>query len=124
MFSLLVAPKLKLFDKKIHVLSGDSVGLTCIAEAGDAPLSFLWTKDQSPTKSLPGLEVGQSNIYSSLLGISEATSNHSGTYSCTISNSVGIASTTVLLQVDGNVISKFRLLTLSLDQGREGPQQG
>lgn len=97
-------PKLKPFERDLRVFPGDSVGLVCIAKEGDTPISFLWTKDGFPASSLLGVDIGQSNMYSSLLGISDAASGHTGIYSCTASNAVGLASTSVQLQVEGNVL--------------------
>lgn len=97
-----MGPKLKPFDSNLHVLSGNSIGLACIAEEGNDPITFYWTKDGNPVTSLHGMVIGQSNMFSSLLGITEATSAHVGMYSCRASNAVGFAITTTHLEVDGN----------------------
>lgn len=102
-FSLSVGPKLKYFENKLKVLLGGSILLTCVVEEGDGPMSFQWTKDGDMENSLSGVDIWQTNIYSSILGISEANSGHTGIYSCTALNSVGVASTTVHLEVIGNV---------------------
>lgn len=107
-----VVPKLKVFDSSQHVLLGNSIGLGCIAEEGDGPITFHWSKDGSPARSLYGVDIVQ-NMYSSLLGISMAYRNHTGVYSCMASNSVGISRITIQLEVDGN-ISTFTALNVVL----------
>lgn len=73
----------------------------CTATEGDSLISFLWTKNGSPINAVLGLDIGQSNVYSSTLGITEVNANHSGIYSCIASNSAGIATTSIQLQIDG-----------------------
>lgn len=102
-FSFSVGPKLNPFASTLHFLSGKSIGLTCIVEEGDAPISFHWNKDGISASSLLGMDIVQSNAYSSLLWISEANSNHTGIYSCTATNSVGISRTIVTLEIDGDI---------------------
>lgn len=120
MFSVIAAPKLRPLDKNLKVNSGDSVGITCSATAGDPPIIFQWTRNGSSTNSLSGVNVVQLNMYSSTLGISQATSNHTGRNSCLATNSVGFSSTTLLLEVHGNkkrlqfVLIAAWLLILSL----------
>lgn len=104
-----MAPKLKPFESTLHVLSGDSVGITCIATEGDTPISFLWTKDGSLTNSLLAMGISTSNPFLSVLGITEVTFDHRGLYSCIASNSVGFSSATVQLEVDGNFCVGFIL---------------
>lgn len=85
-----------------HIRSGDSVWITCIATEGDLPITFLWTKDGSSTAILTGINIVQGNVYSSLLGIAETSSEHNGKYSCSASNSAGVVSTALQLEVHGN----------------------
>lgn len=101
-FSIAVGPKLKPLERALSILSGDSVGLICIATEGDDPINFFWTKDGIPANFISGVDIWQNNMYSSVLGIAEAYSNHSGLFSCTASNSVGSARTVVQLTVGGN----------------------
>lgn len=102
-FCLSVGPKLKPLENALKILLGDSIGLTCITTEGDAPIYFQWTKDGIPANSMSGIDIWQNNVYSSLLGISEAYSSHSGLYSCTANNAVGAATTSVHLTVGGNL---------------------
>lgn len=53
-------------------------------------------------KSIFGVVIGQSNTFSSLLGITGARSEHSGVHSCKATNPVGFARTATYLEVDGN----------------------
>lgn len=114
-----MAPKLKPFEATIHVLSGDSVGITCIAKEGDAPVSFIWTKDGIPVNSLLGMVIGQGNMFSSILGITEANANHSGLYSCIASNSVGVSSAAVHLEVAGNFALRANLCASYFKENNE-----
>lgn len=107
-----VGPKLKAFDKHMHILKGDTIVITCVVTAGDSPITFQWTKDGHPTHSLLGVDILQGNLYSSLLAISNVGRDHEGEYSCSAMNAVGVTSTTLQLKVDGNLhlLLKFPIL--------------
>lgn len=98
-----VGPKLKPFESTLHILSGDTISIACIAKEGDTPISFLWTKDGVPANSLYGVDIVRSSKSSSVLSVAEAGSNHSGMYSCTAFNSAGVAKTSVQLEIHGSV---------------------
>lgn len=102
MFSVLVAPKLRPLEKNVNVHSGDSVGITCTAIAGDPPIMFHWTMNGSPIISQSGVTIVQLNTYSSALAISEVFSEHAGRYSCSATNSLGFATTSLELVIYGN----------------------
>lgn len=108
---ILVEPKLRPVERNLHVRIGDIVGFTCIISEGDPPITFQWTKDGKSPSSLPNININEGNGYSSMLGISRATSVHNGMYSCTANNSVGFAATTMQLEVHGN-----RIISLSRTQ--------
>lgn len=102
-----MAPKLKSLEHNLQVRSGDSVVVACILAEGDPPFNFYWAKDGSQARSMIGVDISQSNMYTSLLYILEASAVHSGSYSCVASNTIGSTSTAMYLEVDGNILEMW-----------------
>lgn len=99
--SIVAEPKLRPLEKNLDVHFGDSIGIACSAIEGDTPIIFQWTKDGYPANILPRVTIVQGNVYSSMSGISQATLEYSGKYSCQATNSVGLATTIMQLEVHG-----------------------
>lgn len=81
-------------------------------------------KNGTSVSSLPRVNIVQVNMYTSTLGMSQVTPVHSGMYSCSATNSVGFANTTLQLKVHGNENVTFSWLrsrspaVLSFNSGR------
>ena len=97
-FLLLVAPKIEHFVFRGDFKAGQGLRQTCFVSEGDTPMLVSWFRD--------GREVDQSMVMridevTSLLAISELTSEHAGNYSCVAKNEVAVVSVTATLVVRG-----------------------
>ncbi|XP_052128086.1 cell adhesion molecule Dscam2-like isoform X2 [Frankliniella occidentalis] len=118
---VLVPPKITpiTFPRDLNV--GDRTSVQCVVVSGDLPLSFAWLKDGHPVggaghhhhpaagaagagaTAVPGdVSVRQNDDFSSALSIGAVALEHSGNYTCRVSNQAAVVSLTALLQVNGN----------------------
>ncbi|KAE8741842.1 hypothetical protein FOCC_FOCC012628, partial [Frankliniella occidentalis] len=104
------------FPRDLNV--GDRTSVQCVVVSGDLPLSFAWLKDGHPVggaghhhhpaagaagagaTAVPGdVSVRQNDDFSSALSIGAVALEHSGNYTCRVSNQAAVVSLTALLQV-------------------------
>lgn len=78
--------------------------VTCLAEAGDQPLTFSWLKNGLAISTLKNVQV-QSHEEVSLLTISGVGASNVGNYTCIVKNRAGFDSYTAFLEVEGNCCS-------------------
>ena len=88
------------FGKDV-VDEGNFAQLSCIAMAGDEPLSVSWTFHGQGISSDLGIITTPIGTRGSMLIISSVGHGHSGNYTCTAKNHGGIKSETAVLRVNG-----------------------
>lgn len=92
------------FPRDLNV--GDRTSVQCVVTSGDLPLSFAWLKDGAlvPADGQAGLgdvSVRQSDDFSSALSIGTIATEHSGNYTCRVSNQASTVTVSAALQVNG-----------------------
>lgn len=76
---------------------------TCTVSAGDYPLEFSWFFDGEKIIDPDARELSIStNKRRSWLEIEAVSAQHTGTYTCTVSNEAGATSHSTILIVNGN----------------------
>ena len=88
------------FGKDV-VDEGNFAQLSCIATAGDEPLSVSWTFHGQGISSDLGIVTTPIGSRGSMLIISSVGHRHSGNYTCTAKNAGGVRSETAVLRVNG-----------------------
>lgn len=97
-----VPPKITPFTFAQDLKLGDRISVQCVVVSGDLPLSFTWEKDGEPPPESDSFIVRRYDPFTSALIISAIASNHSGNYTCLVSNQAGTVSHTAPLSVNGN----------------------
>ena len=107
---LLVPPELipLTFGKEV-VDEGYFAQLSCIAMAGDEPLTISWTFHGQDISSDLGIVTTPIGSRGSMLIISSVGHRHSGEYTCTAKNEAGAKSETALLKVNGKNWELFKV---------------
>ncbi|XP_034252481.1 Down syndrome cell adhesion molecule-like protein Dscam2 [Thrips palmi] len=104
---VLVPPKVTpiTFPRDLNV--GDRTSVQCVVTSGDLPLSFAWLKDGALVDGqglglggLADVSVRQSDDFSSALSIGTIGTEHSGNYTCRVSNQASTVTFTAALQVN------------------------
>jgi hypothetical protein len=85
---------------------GQFAQTVCIVTEGDEPLSIKWSLQGAIVSADLGLSTNQLGSRTSMLTIQSVGYRHSGTYTCTASNSAGSKSESVELKVNGNLQRK------------------
>lgn len=100
---MLVAPQIAPFSlSEKPANSGDMVSVTCTVTVGDQPLTFEWFFNGQPLIASTENDIMISTKRRrSLLEIDGVKANHSGEYSCTVSNEAGATSHVTRLIVNG-----------------------
>nr|CAD7199658.1 unnamed protein product [Timema douglasi] len=81
--------------------AGQPMTVTCAVIGGDRPMSTWWTLNGlNVTRDVPGITVVPLGDAGSLLTLGSVSSGHAGNYTCTISNSGGLASHSSQLRVN------------------------
>ena len=83
---------------------------TCVVSVGDKPLQFIWYFNGEPIISQDRQDISISiNKRRSALDIEAVTAEHSGEYTCSVSNKAGAASHSTHLVVNGKslILSKL-----------------
>ncbi|XP_042147257.1 Down syndrome cell adhesion molecule homolog [Ixodes scapularis] len=94
-----VAPKLQPFHFRKTTKPGDIVKTTCVAEAGDPPLTFSWLRNGLDISSLKNIQV-KTHGDVSLLTITPVDAASAGNFTCIVKNRAGFDSFTSLLEVE------------------------
>ena len=83
--------------------AGETAQVQCLVTLGDLPVQIRWSFHGYALKmsSLKGLSVHKLGPKSSILTIDYATTEHSGNYTCSVSNTAGVANHTAELVVNG-----------------------
>ena len=82
---------------------GQFAQVVCIVTEGDEPLDITWSLHGEVVSSEPGLTTNTLGKRTSMLTIQKVGYRHSGTYTCTASNSAGSRSQSVELKVNGRI---------------------
>nr|7Y4X_A Chain A, Down syndrome cell adhesion molecule [Chelicerata]7Y4X_B Chain B, Down syndrome cell adhesion molecule [Chelicerata] len=90
-------PQIKPFYFSTTLQEKQREQITCLAIAGDPPLSFSWTKDGINIDKFSDIIVETPKNFYSVLVILSIQPNHIGNYTCIVKNSVGSDSFTASL---------------------------
>jgi hypothetical protein len=97
-----VAPEIAPFDFGDSTLNaGEAAQTQCLAIKGDTPLNITWTFHGDVTTFQAGVVTASVGQRGSALIIDSVTTNHAGTYTCTVRNQVASASYSTVLSVSG-----------------------
>ena len=96
---LLVAPKIEHFVFRDDFKEGQGLRQTCFVSEGAPPMLVSWFRDGVAVDSGQTVRIDE---VTSLLAISNLTSDHAGNYTCVASNEVAVVSVTASLVVKGN----------------------
>ena len=99
-------------------VEGQGLRQTCFVSEGDPPMLVSWFRDGSAVESDETTRITRIDEVTSLLAISDLSSQHAGNYSCVAKNSVAVVSVTASLVVRGNITA---LRTLSLHAALSAP---
>ncbi|XP_049771417.1 Down syndrome cell adhesion molecule-like protein Dscam2 [Schistocerca cancellata] len=82
-----------------NIQEGARAQLSCTVSSGDLPIRFSWLKDNAPIPK--SLQVSEKEVseFISLLVFSKVSSQHSGTYTCVVSNNAASTNHSAQLQV-------------------------
>ncbi|KAK6634651.1 hypothetical protein RUM43_012052 [Polyplax serrata] len=97
---VIVPPKITPFTFAQDLKLGDRISVQCVVVSGDLPLSFTWEKDGEPPPESDSFIVRRYDPFTSALIISAIASNHSGNYTCLVSNQAATVSHTAPLSVN------------------------
>ena len=81
--------------------TGRDAALTCSVAKGDTPMTIEWTFEGRPLGSNMGIRVLSAGPRTSFLAIQSVGAAHSGTYTCTATNAVGLTSHSARITVKG-----------------------
>lgn len=103
--TFIVPPRISTFSFDTGLTEGMRTQVMCSAISGDEPIRMIWLKDSKGVEipNNDGIHVSQFSPFSIILTIPNITSQHSGNYTCEISNHVGTASFTAILKVTGAI---------------------
>uniref|UniRef100_T1HDG0 Ig-like domain-containing protein n=1 Tax=Rhodnius prolixus TaxID=13249 RepID=T1HDG0_RHOPR len=101
-FALLVLPFIAPFQFDGAVNAGDSVQLACHVSKGDIPLRIEWHFQGEGTSShAMGVKTAMFGDKANILVIDSVGPGNRGEYTCTASNSAGVANHSAVLLVNG-----------------------
>lgn len=99
-----VPPKLAPFHASVVLLNvGDRASITCSVVKGDTPLTITWRKDGRSLDPAHRVQVTQVDQYNSILVIENLQADHTGNYSCVVSNMAAEVEGTQGLLVNGKI---------------------
>ena len=90
------------------------VQATCLVQEGDQPLKFNWKKDGKLLEESYNYKISQHDDWSTTIVIDKASAEHSGNYTCEVTNPATISSTSAVLNVRGTVKFFSRLISVIL----------
>lgn len=96
-----VEPQILPFAFPEEVEEGQLIQVSCAVTKGDDPLTLQWYKDGTPLVSSPSFLINNVAPKLSILLLSSANANHTGTYSCLAFNPIGTAESSASLRVKG-----------------------
>lgn len=96
-----VEPQILPFAFPEEVEEGQLIQVSCAVTKGDDPLTLQWYKDGIPLVSSPSFMINNVAPKLSILLLSSANANHTGTYSCLAFNPIGTAESSASLRVKG-----------------------
>lgn len=79
---------------------GDRIVISCVVSSGDQPIKIKWTKDGHNIPPDMGIKIQLLDSYTSMFIIGDASTKHTGNYTCQASNPASTVTYTSLLQVD------------------------
>ena len=110
----LQAPKVAPFSSLVKPKVGGKTSFTCQSISGSHPVRVTWYKDGNEIHDTSSIRI-QSNGDPSILIIDSISSDHSGNYTCKMSNRFGYDSYTAQLLVQGKTMnSPFHDLLIDL----------
>lgn len=102
-----VPPRVAPFAFRSDPEAGIRIQVPCSLEEGDLPVEISWLKDGTPLPKNRGfsspssIDIREYDEYSSMLVIANLRSEHSGNYTCRISNAARVATRSAVLTVSG-----------------------
>ncbi|XP_034948781.1 Down syndrome cell adhesion molecule-like protein Dscam2 isoform X2 [Chelonus insularis] len=109
---VLVPPRISPFFFENGVMEGMRTQLMCSTSEGDQPFNITWLMDNEPIQIFKdaspehaskhgtnNIQISNYSPFSSILTINSVTANHSGNYTCQISNVAGVVEHTAVLSV-------------------------
>lgn len=85
-----------------QIQQGDSLRLFCSIIKGSLPMNFVWKHNgKIVQESENHIQVENSSPYSSILVLSSIENEDDGNYSCSVYNSIGSDSSSVMISVQG-----------------------
>nr|AGL39311.1 Down syndrome cell adhension molecule [Eriocheir sinensis] len=97
---VMVEPQILPFAFPEEVEEGQLIQVSCAVTKGDDPITLQWYKDGVPLVSSPSFIINNVASKLSILLLSSANANHTGTYSCLAFNPIGTAESSASLRVE------------------------
>ncbi|KAG8178977.1 hypothetical protein JTE90_012490 [Oedothorax gibbosus] len=94
-----VPPKLAPLPRELEFKRGERFQLVCSCREGEPPLSFSWVRDGASLVESQEVSVRRFDEFSSSITVTALREEHSGNYTCIVSNQGGSDSSTVRLRV-------------------------
>lgn len=85
--------------------AGDTASVQCSISKGDLPLRFLWYHNTNLVEERLGILTGYLGKRVSSLSIDSVNAEHSGAYTCSVTNPAGAVNFTAYLNVNGSTPS-------------------
>lgn len=105
---LLVRPVIEPFQFHGPINAGNSIFVTCYVSKGDLPIKIKWYhNDHHVNNHSHGISCSQFGHQANILTINIVGKHHHGEYTCVATNSVGKASYSAELYVNGIFSSRF-----------------
>ena len=88
-------------DDSLLLKLGERFTLTCAVTKGDVPLTINWSVSPRPAAESTSIKTVQIDPYTGLLSIDALRPEHSGNYSCQVSNAAGTVSQSQAVLIQG-----------------------
>lgn len=96
-----VRPRIVPFEFDSPIFAGQAAQVTCLVSEGDHPMDISWSFQVSHLGSHNGISTNKIGNKASLLLVDPANWGHSGNYTCTVKNRVGVVNYTTTLEIHG-----------------------
>lgn len=96
-----VRPRIVPFEFESPIFAGQAAQVTCLVSQGDLPMDISWSFQASHLSSQNGISTTKIGFKASLLLVDPANWGHSGNYTCSVRNPVGIVNYTATLEIHG-----------------------
>jgi len=96
-----VRPRIVPFEFDSPIYAGQAAQVTCLVAEGDQPMEINWSFQATHMGSQNGISTNKFGSKASILMVDPANSGHSGNYTCTVKNIVGVVNYTASLEIHG-----------------------